>query len=485
MDQALCERMKAAQERLIEEHAWWGMLSLKLEFIEDEAVKTAATNGKWLKYAPSWVGPMAEKQMMREIAHETGHPALLHLWRMEGKDPVEFNIAADYVIDTALFKDGLYPEFQVIPEYEGLSAEAIYELRMKQKREEQAAQQGGGQGDDQGDESEPQSGGDEGEDEEQDSANQDSGDQDSDDQEPGDQEPGDEPGDQESEGQDSEPGEDGEEGDEPGEDSDQATDQAGDEGDQDSDQAGEGQGEAQDFSEIAEGMGDKSYFVPGEGEEEEEENQELEWMLEAQVASMAARKAGQMGGDTERAMVESRRPAEDWRTELADFIVTNLPSDYAWTQPNRRFIHQGIYLPGMQRENTPGFAFAIDTSGSIDPELLGIFGTQCCSIFTDVRPEWVAVAYVDTEVNRTEHFGPEDELQFHAKGYGGTAFAPAFEWASQLEQEPAALIYFTDLYAGDWPLVKEPNYPVLWVVPAYSKDVPVPFGRKVVISKYS
>ena len=65
------------------------------------------------------------------------------------------------------------------------------------------------------------------------------------------------------------------------------------------------------------------------------------------------------------------------------------------------------------------------------------------------------------------------------RGGGGTAFTPVFEWvAENLDEEPACLIYLTDLESYDTP--DDPGYPVLWAaVETSRKDGP--FGRTVKI----
>lgn len=444
--------MKDAQERLMAEHPYWGVLSLLLEFIEDPSVKTAVTNGTWLKFNPDYIINRTEKKRMKTIAHETAHPALLHNWRVAGMDLEVANIAADYVVNKALFEDGLADadEFQVVPEYEGLDLEGIYSLIMKQRREEQP--QGGG-GDDDG---EPQPG------DFQDDEPQD---------EPGD-EPEDQPGDESDEGE--EDSDQTSEGNPDGDPSDQATDQAGSE----SDQAGDQGNEVPDLGP------DKSVFVPGETGKEGEEGPEPEkdWMIQAQVASMVARKAGTMSAEAERLMIASREPQEDWFSICKAFVVHNITKDRSWLHPDRRYYAQGMILPGPTRENTPGFAFGVDTSGSIDVNLLNCFGERMNFVKGEVRPEWVKVAYCDTAIGRVDEFDMEEDLEFHARGGGGTAFMPVFDYFNEQDEQPACLFYFTDLESYDLAQLEEPDYPVMWVVPAYAANTPVPFGEKVVIT---
>jgi predicted metal-dependent peptidase len=190
---------------------------------------------------------------------------------------------------------------------------------------------------------------------------------------------------------------------------------------------------------------------------------------------MAARKAGTMPGDAERAVKDVRESRTDWRNILKEFVDHTMPSDYSWLHPNRRFISQGIYLPGVEKENLGALLIAVDTSGSIDGALLNTFGSNIQAILSEARPEVVHVVYCDHRVQFTQEFTPDDTLALQPKGGGGTSFIPPFEWAKSKDLDVRAAIYLTDL-EGDFP--PDPGYPVLWTTPEYINHVP-PFGSVV------
>jgi predicted metal-dependent peptidase len=73
---------------------------------------------------------------------------------------------------------------------------------------------------------------------------------------------------------------------------------------------------------------------------------------------------------------ESRKDVADWKAILRELIEQTVPSDYSWLTPNRRHIADGLYLPGMTKENLGHVAIAVDTSGSIDTELLSQSGVR-------------------------------------------------------------------------------------------------------------
>jgi predicted metal-dependent peptidase len=206
-----------------------------------------------------------------------------------------------------------------------------------------------------------------------------------------------------------------------------------------------------------------------------------DWQVASEQAAMAARKAGSMDGATDRAMKAARPTETNWREILRRFVEQTVPSDYSWMSPNRRYISNGVYLPGMVKENTPTLTVAVDTSSSIGERELQLFARELTTILHETRPESVDVIYCDTRVAGTESFSPDDpEVILNARGGGGTLFQPVFDHIAEQDNSPACLIYLTDLEGPD---ATEPDYPVLWVVPE-SSTLTGPFGETVRLSAW-
>jgi predicted metal-dependent peptidase len=373
-------RISKARWQLLRDQPWFGSLAMQLNIVLDESCETANTDGTNLAFGPAFVESLTDDELKTLIAHEVMHCAFLHPYRLKGRDHELFNIACDYAINHELVAAGFkLPAGGLIDaQYQGLSAEAIYEhLAGKSKG------------------------------------------------------PGGYPGRPKSTGDFSEaPDDDGQPSDEPG-----------------SDDGQPGQ--------------------PG-SESQPKRNTASDWEKFAEQAAMAAAKAGNMPGGITRALRESHAETVDWRAVLRRFIEQTVPSDYTWSRPNRKLMAAiGLYLPGVQRENMPRLVVAIDTSGSISSELLARFDKEIKAIQAETRPEAIDVIYCDTRINRTDSFGADDEISLTMCGGGGTYFAPVFEHIEQMEQQPAALIYLTDLEAYDD--YQEPGYPVLWVTPAWVK----------------
>jgi predicted metal-dependent peptidase len=231
----------------------------------------------------------------------------------------------------------------------------------------------------------------------------------------------------------------------------------------------------------------------GEGEDEEGEGQgqgdanemtETDWAIAAQQAEAAARVAGKMPAHVARAIDQAKESREDWRGLLKRFIVSTVAVDYSWARPNRRFLASGLILPGLFKENAGVIGVAIDTSGSVTPDMLAQFAGEIQAIASEVRPEKTHVVYCDSDINGEDTFTPDQTVELKMVGGGGTAFGPVFKWVEEKQEageinDLKALIYLTDLESYDRPV--EPDYPVLWVTPNWVSKV-APWGETIRLS---
>lgn len=135
-------------------------------------------------------------------------------------------------------------------------------------------------------------------------------------------------------------------------------------------------------------------------------------------------------------------------------------------------------MPSLQTVERGKFILVIDTSGSIDEQLLNDFGGEMQSILSEVA-ENVIVYYVDTKIQKIDEFEQDEEMVLQAKGRGGTDFKPAFDHIEKNGVDCAALVYFTDGECNSFP--NDPGFPVLWGIYGNDKFKP-PFGEVVKVS---
>lgn len=126
--------LQAARIRLLMTHPFYGYIAMRLAFEEDESVGTMGTDGRVLRYAPSWVASLTPEEVKGVLAHEIMHIALLHHVRRGARDVARWNIACDYAVDPILVEQNLtLPEIapgkrgHVEDRWTGKSAEQIYD----------------------------------------------------------------------------------------------------------------------------------------------------------------------------------------------------------------------------------------------------------------------------------------------------------------------------------------------------------------------
>jgi len=94
-------RILKARVNLLLSQPFFGNLLLYLEPVEKKgmAIPTMATDGDHLFYNPDYVMGLLESHLIGVMVHEVGHIALRHLARRQGRNPLKWNIAADYAVN--------------------------------------------------------------------------------------------------------------------------------------------------------------------------------------------------------------------------------------------------------------------------------------------------------------------------------------------------------------------------------------------------
>ncbi len=150
-----------------------------------------------------------------------------------------------------------------------------------------------------------------------------------------------------------------------------------------------------------------------------------------------------------------------------------------YSRPSRRWLalerdyraYAGVNLPfspDVTKKRGTRLAVALDTSGSIDENLLNRFLAEIAALCS-INQRNLILLIGDAAVHQIAEIdwrnADEELVKIKHTGGGGTDFRPLIKAAA--EYSPDALIYLTDLYGetGD-----EPEFPVIWATQGISGE---------------
>jgi predicted metal-dependent peptidase len=218
---------------------------------------------------------------------------------------------------------------------------------------------------------------------------------------------------------------------------------------------------------------------PGAGSPADAADQQATWDAAVAQAERAAAARGDLPAGLARTVAAALHPPADWRAVLREFVSASARNDYSWAHPNRRFVWRGLYLPGLRSEALGEVVVAVDTSGSVGPAELAVFGSELDALLGPFDCT-ATVVYHDAAVTHVQTWAPADgRLVLEPKGGGGTSHVPVFEWLDREGKQPACVVCLTDLDT-EFPSMP-PAVPVLWGVVGGNRADP-PFGRAVLVS---
>jgi len=209
----------------------------------------------------------------------------------------------------------------------------------------------------------------------------------------------------------------------------------------------------------------------------ESERQEKEAQIKQRIVQAAAnaKKAGKLTESIKRLLEEVLSPVINWKEVLNRFICETARNDYSFKKPNPRFIQSGFYLPSLHNEEPGKIVLIVDTSASIDDELLKQFSAELQDACNTIG-HTLTVIYVDTKVQGVEEIEPDDNVKLNPIGGGGTDFKPGFNYIDENRIDLKAVVYFTDGMCNSYP--ETPDFPVLWA--QYGEyDFNPPFGEVI------
>lgn len=213
--------------------------------------------------------------------------------------------------------------------------------------------------------------------------------------------------------------------------------------------------------------------IKHELDEKDEEN----WDYAATLAKEVAQKKSLMPSGFERFAKKMKGNNIDWKFELYNAINRHMRNNYAFMPPNKKHIYRGFALPSLTSD-TLSLIVAIDTSGSIREELLGLFIEEFKNIMQNFPAVSIELIIADAKVQGHYSFRGGDKLDFALKGGGGTDYRPVFEFIDANLPMSSMLLYFTD-GEGIYPKIP-PSYEVLWALSSNKNKIP--FGRKLLLT---
>ena len=168
--------------------------------------------------------------------------------------------------------------------------------------------------------------------------------------------------------------------------------------------------------------------------------------IEAIQNAKLAKQTGKLPESIERLVEEMINVVTPWHEKLERYMSAKIRDGYSWNRPNRRFVGQGMYLPGYDYIPRMGeVVIAVDTSGSLNSQELALFQGHINRIVDTCTPEKITVLYCDYAIGGTTEYTPDDlPIVLKPVGGGGTSFKPVFKWLDSYDGEVECLIYFTD-----------------------------------------
>jgi len=185
-----------------------------------------------------------------------------------------------------------------------------------------------------------------------------------------------------------------------------------------------------------------------------------------------------------RLMENLLKPVVPWQTILQSYLCEYNHPVTDFMKPNKRYSDGGI-SPGSDNNilSQTRVVLGLDTSGSIDQEMLRRLVTEVMSVHEQVaggEDEPMTCLWFDTEVYPQELYSGDTP---EPKGGGGTSFAPVMNYVKQNELGVKVLIMITDGYAPTG--YQDPEIPVVWLMLGEKREYRPKFGDVVFVEDFA
>ena len=132
------DRIIVARVGLLLRHPFFGNMATRLRILAaDDWLPTAAVDGRNLYFNTQFFNAMSNKEIEFVVAHEILHMVFDHLGRREERNPMLYNIAADYIVNNLLVRDRIGETPKIVDcfqdfKYEGWTSEQVYDELFKE-----------------------------------------------------------------------------------------------------------------------------------------------------------------------------------------------------------------------------------------------------------------------------------------------------------------------------------------------------------------
>ena len=138
MRKEVLDKVIVARVGLLLRHPFFGNMATRLKIEAcDDWCPTAATDGRHLYFNTQFFNELNNKEIEFVIAHEILHCVFDHLTRREDRNPMLFNISADYIVNNLLVRDRIGEKPKLIDcfqdfKYDGWTSEEVYDELFKE-----------------------------------------------------------------------------------------------------------------------------------------------------------------------------------------------------------------------------------------------------------------------------------------------------------------------------------------------------------------
>lgn len=178
-------------------------------------------------------------------------------------------------------------------------------------------------------------------------------------------------------------------------------------------------------------------------------------------------------------LLEARKPKLNWRNTIRMFAASSRRSQMIVTaqRESKRFeaLDGMPPNPGLKLKRFQNMAVAIDTSGSINDEIISSFFAEIHGMYKQGAS--ITIVECDADIKRSYPY--IGKIPSFVKGGGGTSFEPVMKWLKTQGQRFDGCVYLTDGFASA-PETRPPCR-LLWVLVGGPGGEHLKFGHQIVI----